>query len=347
MRILLLGTGIYPIPPGGYGGVERTIAEFADALRALGEEVTVLNRVRKERSLDEYWFARELPRLLRPLQFDVLHASTPVVANRLALSGRPYVFTSHSRHWFGSQGLSQRFGFWLERRAVRRATATIALTPEIAVQMRARLGRRTPTRLSVIPIGVDTDRFQPDWGARTGARALGIGVVAPVKRWELAAAGVRGTGFRLRIAGPIPDPRYAERVRAAGDEVELLGVLSDDELRQELAQADLLIHPSSQEILSGAVLQAMASGLAVIGCSPIARLVEPDVTGWTVRAGAPDAEIVRELQARAIALQRDAGLRRRFGDAARARVLTHYAWPAVAEAHRTLYRELVRSQLAS
>jgi alpha-maltose-1-phosphate synthase len=347
VRILLVGTGIYPIPPTGYGGVERTIAELAQALRALGETVTILHRVRRQRSIDEYWFARELPRLLRTEEFDVLHASTPVVANRLALSGRPYVFTSHSRHWFGTRGLTQRFGFWLERRAVRRAAATIALTPEIEARIRSRLGAATPPRLTVIPIGVDAERFRADWGARDGGRALGVGVVAPVKRWELAARALRGTGLTLRIAGPTPQPEYARRVRDAGDRVELLGELPGAELEREYARSDLLVHPSAQEILSGAVLQAMSAELPVLGCAPVARLVEAGVTGWTTPPAASEEEIVTELRARATQLQGDAPLRRRAGEAARARVLAQYAWPAVALAHREVYRSIAAGEAAA
>jgi hypothetical protein len=76
VRVLLVGTGVYPIPPTGYGGVERTISELSRALAQAGAEVTVLNRVRRQRSTDEYRFALELPKLLRRERFDVLHAGS-------------------------------------------------------------------------------------------------------------------------------------------------------------------------------------------------------------------------------------------------------------------------------
>ena len=118
--MLLLGTGVQPDPPTVYGGVERSIAELHRALVAAGAEVVLLQRLRRGRSIDEYWFARELPGLLRGVDYDAVHAATPVVGNRLAGIGRPYVYTTHSRHWFWRQGLRHRWGFFLERRAVRR-----------------------------------------------------------------------------------------------------------------------------------------------------------------------------------------------------------------------------------
>ncbi len=210
MRVALVGTGVQAIPPVGYGGVERTIAEFAGALRAAGHEPVVLNRVRHGRSVDEYLFSLSVPALVRASRPDVVHASTPVVANRLALARIPFVYTSHSRHWFERSGGRQRFGYWLERRAVARARATVALT----ARLRAEIAGSVPSagdRLTVIPIGVDTDRFRPDPSARTGRVALGVGVVVPMKRWELAAQAARSAGWSFRLVGPTPDPGTPRR----------------------------------------------------------------------------------------------------------------------------------------
>jgi glycosyltransferase involved in cell wall biosynthesis len=342
VRVLLLGTGIQPIPPTGYGGVERTLAEYAAALRAAGHDPVLIHQVRGRRSIDEYRFALALPRLLRDLEGDVLHASTPVVANRLAWMGRRYVFTSHSRHWFTVHGARQRWGFYLERRAVARSAATVALTEEIDARMRACLGSRLPTLHPVIPIGVDADRFAPDWSLRTGRRALGVGVVAPMKRWELAARALRGSGYRLRIAGPAPDAAYAQAVRSAGDAVELLGEVSEAQLAQEYAQSDLLVHPSSAEILSGTVLQALAAGLPVLGAAPVARLVPEGRVGWCSAPSASPGEVEELLRRRSGELAGDAGLRRRMGEAARAWAIEQFAWPSVVARHIALYEAVRR-----
>lgn len=339
MRVLLAGTGIQPIPPTGFGGVERTIAEYADALGQAGHTPIVLNRVRARRSLDEYWFALELRRLLREEEFDVLHASTPVVANRLAGLGEPYVFTSHSRHWFERGHLGAHWGYFLERRAVARSQATIALTDRGRAAMVAAV-RRLPPELLTIPIGVRVDRFRPEYGARRGNVALGVGILAPLKGWAEAAEALRGTGATLRLIGPPVDAAYAERLRAFGPSVELLGEVDDETLRQEFARADFLVHPSRVEFLSGVVLQAMASGLPVLGGAAVRGLPEDGVSGWTAPEGASEAARIAFWREKALQLLADPGLRGRMAAAARQRAESSFSWASVVQRHLELYERL-------
>lgn len=337
MRVILLGGGVQPIPPTGYGGVERFLDDLRVHLVRAGQEVVVVNRVRRRRTRDEIPFALEVPGLLRKERYDVLHAHTPVVANRLAFGRFAFAYTSHSRHWYYRDRLSHRWGYWLERRAVRRARATIALTAPLARTMRAVVRSPSPLPISIIPVGVDTEQFQPDWGIRTGRRALGVGVVLPFKRWEWAAQALRGTGIQLRIAGPLPSPGYAAKVRAAGDSVALLGEVGETDLRRLYAESDLLLHPSGVELLSGAVLQGLASGLPVLGGPALDGVVDNGRTGWVVPDQDP-TQFVRETRARVGALLADDSTRRQMGMAARSDALARYAWPRIVEAHVAVYR---------
>ncbi|MCI4365867.1 MAG: glycosyltransferase family 4 protein [Thermoplasmata archaeon] len=337
MRVVLIAGGVEPIPPTGYGAIERILADYQTALVAAGHTVRVLNRVRHHRMRDEYPFALEVPRLLRGLEYDVLHAHTPVVANRLAWRGLPFVYTSHSRHWFYRDRWTHRWGYWLEKRAVRRARAVVALTERLARTMRATVPHTPPLPISVIPFGVDSARFSPAWGVRTGRRGLGVGVVLPFKRWEVAARALRGTGLQLRIAGPLPSSNYAETVRSAGDSVELLGEVDDATLRRLYAESDFLVHPSAVEVLSATVLQALASALPVLGGSPVEGVVDDGRTGWAIPDRNPGA-FLSGLRARALELAGDDLVRKRMGEAARAVALERYGWPRVVEAHLAVYR---------
>ncbi len=343
MRVVLVGSGVQPIPPTGYGAVERIIADLQAGLIAAGHSAVVVNQVRHRRMRDEYPFAWALPRLLRDIPYDVLHAHSPVVANRLAGLGLPFVYTSHSRHWFYREQWSHRWGYWLERRAVRRAPATIALTETLAQTMRAVVPSTHPLPLTVIPFGVDAGRYAPAWDRRDGRHALGVGVVAPFKRWELAAQALRGTGITLRIAGPTPSPQYAASVRAAGDSVELLGEVDDATVRTLFAESDLLVHPSGVEVLSATVLQGLAAGLPVLGGSAVRGVVTDGVDGWALD-DASAGPFVAALRERAVALARDPARRRAIGDAARATALDRYAWPKIVEAHVGVYRPVARTQ---
>ena len=339
MRIVLVGGGVEPIPPTGYGGTERFIADLDVALRRAGQDVVVINRVRHRRMRDEYPFAWELPRLLRAERYDVVHANSPVVANRLVGQRIPFVYTSHSRHWYYRDRLSHRWGYWLERRAVRRASAAVALTASLARTMEGVVGSvRRP--ITVIPFGVDAERFRPDWTRRTGSVALGVGVVAPFKRWELAVEALRGTGLRFDLVGPTPDASYAERLRSMGSHVRLVGEVTEEALIERYAESDVLVHPSRVELLSGVVVQAMAAGLPVIGGPAVASAVDDGSTGWVV----PDVDLrafVQGMHARATDLVAHPELRRGFGDAARSVAQERYAWPRVVEQYVALYRSVV------
>ena len=341
MRILLIGGGVQPIPPTGYGAVERILTDLQKALIQAGHDAEVVNRVRRRRMRDEYPFAWELPRLLRGRSYDALHANTPVVANRLALGSYPYVYTSHSRHWFYRERWTHRWGYWLERRAVRDASAVIALTPTLARTITATVRAPRPP-MSVIPFGVDSSRFTPDWGRRTGRRALGVGVVLPFKRWELAAEALRGLGVTFRLVGPTPSPEYANMVRAAGDSVELLGELPDSELRQLYAESDFLLHPSAVEILSATVLEALSAGLPVIGGPAVEGIVEEGLTGWTT-SDSDRASFVSGLRARASELVRNDQLRRGVGEQARRSAESRFAWPRIVQEHLAVYRSVVEA----
>ncbi len=341
MRIVLLGGGVHPIPPTGYGAVERILADLAAALGAAGHEVRILNVVRRERTRDEIPFALSVPRLLRGERYDVLHAHTPVVANRLAFAGLSFVYTSHSRHWYFRERLTHRWGYWLERRAVRRSRSVIALTEPLARTMRTVVPPPLPP-ISVIPFGVDSERYRPAWERRTGRRALGVGVVAPFKRWHLAARATRDTGATLVIAGPIVSPTYADAVRREGDHVRLLGEVPDEEMRSLFAESDFLLHPSAVEILSATVLEALAAGLPVVAGSGVEGVVESGATGWRLDDRAPEP-FVSAMRERVLTLIRDDSLRRKFGEAARAVAQTQYSWPMIASRHVDVYRSLAPS----
>ncbi len=344
MQVVLVGTGVEPIPPTGYGGVERSLAEYAEALRRAGHAVRIVQTIRRRRPIDEYWFAWELGALtVRPGE-EVLHASTPVVANRLAQRHLPYVYTTHSRHWFLARGLTDRWGAFLERRAVARSFTTVALTPRLAETITRRLPERSRPPLTVIPLGVDSERFRPGPTPGDPTIALGVGAVIPAKRWEVAAAALRGTRIRLRLVGPTPDPALARRLRESGP-VDLLGEVPDERLVGEYQAAGMLLHPSGVELLPGVVLQAFACGLPVLGGPALAGLVHDGVDG-RILPGPDPAQPHREVdewRAAAVALAESAATRRAWGQAGRLRAQTEFTWSSVVERHRPIYEQLLRA----
>jgi starch synthase len=342
MRVLLLGAGMLPIPPPGWGAVERAIHGLAGGLGALGIDVAVVNEVVGGR-LGEYRFAARVGRRLKAERWDILHASTPVVANYMGLTGRDYVYTSHSRHWFGTSRATERWGLWLERRAVRRARRVIALTPAVAQRMSQGRASGKADRVRVIPNGIRVADFGPRWEARTGTELIGVGAVNRRKRWHVAAKAVSGIpGAHLTLAGPLQDPVYAEELRhlAAPARLDLVGEVSDAALRDLYARSDVFLLTSGSELMSIAVMEAMASALPVVGTAALAGLVTEGVTGFLVDEPRGEEPLVAETRERLTRLLEDGALRRKLGEQGRKRAMEEWDWSEVARRVRDLYSEL-------
>ncbi len=115
-----------------------------------------------------------------------------------------------------------------------------------------------------------------------------------------------------------------------GGRLELTGWLDPAKARERMRALDVFVHYSAWDALPNAVLEAMALGLPVVASDiPACRdLVVHGVTGFL-------AKDAGELAARCQELLDDPALRRRLGEAGRARVQEHFrADRALAELER-------------
>jgi glycosyltransferase involved in cell wall biosynthesis len=106
-----------------------------------------------------------------------------------------------------------------------------------------------------------------------------------------------------------------------------------------LRHADAFVFPSRDEGMPNAVLEAMASGLAV-AATRIAgneELVEEGRTGFLVPPD--DAAALTAVVARLVA---DRNLCWRLGQAGREKVVREYSWRVVAEAYAALCARAAR-----
>jgi glycosyltransferase involved in cell wall biosynthesis len=132
----------------------------------------------------------------------------------------------------------------------------------------------------------------------------------------IAALRDRGVEVQHRIAGE-GDQRekllFLVDQLGLGDSVELLGTCTEEQVRAELARADVLLLPSLSEGISNAVLEAMASGRPVVStdCGGMSEVIDDGVDAMLVGIGDVDA-----MADRLEALARDPELRRRMGAAA-------------------------------
>ncbi len=160
------------------------------------------------------------------------------------------------------------------RRAAARAAHVLALSNAIASDLDPH--GQLAGRLSVIPPGIDVDRFTAASRPAQPPEVLVLGALVEWKRPELALEAValargRRPDLRLRLVGSAfgeDGDELPERLRrraAAPDlagAVELVGPV--DDARAELARATCVLHCAPREPFGMAVLEALASARPAI-----------------------------------------------------------------------------------
>jgi alpha-1,6-mannosyltransferase len=151
-------------------------------------------------------------------------------------------------------------------------------------------------RVALQPLGVETGLFRPDrrdpaWRLQHGLDAdahvlLYVGRYAPEKNLPVLVDAVSRLGQPYVLVtiggGPVPP---------VGEHVKVLPFQGDmDELARAYASADAFVHAGDQETFGLAVLEALASGLPVVGCDlgGIAELVDDSVGHAVPRCTASD-----------------------------------------------------------
>ena len=215
--------------------------------------------------------------------------------------------------------------------------------------------RRAPAHR--IPNGYDTTRFAPDPEAGRAFRAsLGIApdalvVVTPGKLARnkghdvafeaLRRLGVRGRGPSVYVV--LGDGIREDELRGLAGGLPMstifTGFMPPDRVAAALNAADLVVHPSSNEIFPNAVGEAMACGCAIVatdaGGTP--ELLGSDgLAGMLVRPDDPAA------MASALAeLLADPARRATLGAAARQRVVHEFPLRRMVDGYEQAFRELV------
>jgi glycogen synthase len=193
--------------------------------------------------------------------------------------------------------------------------------------------------IAIIPNGVDLERFAAARRASTTPRILSVGRIVHQKGLDVALtalAGLTELAWEWRIVGDGPQlPTLRKMAQGMGldSRVRFLGWEAADALAEQYAGADLFLFPSRHEGMPNAVLEAMASGLAVIATriSGNEELVEDGKTGILVPV--ESSESLRDGLRRLLTSDE---ARAKMGDAGRARVGRSYSWQAAAAQYEAL-----------
>jgi glycosyltransferase involved in cell wall biosynthesis len=292
------------------------------------------------RCLERFWQAR------RP---DVVHAHFWMsgLAALLAArsSGVPVVQTFHAlgvvkRRHQGDADTSPPERINLER-AIGRNMSRIAATCSDEIFELARLGIPR-ARMSVVPCGVDLERFTPDGpAAERGARyrIVTVGRLVPRKGFATAIEALRGVpGAELVIAGGPERGRLADDPEAArlrelaercgvADRVRMLGQVSRSDMPALLRSADLVLCTPWYEPFGIVPLEAMACGVPVVA-GAVGGLVDTVVDGVTGELVPPRR--ADELAATLRRLLADPATRAGYGAAGVDRARSRYSWDRIA-----------------
>ena len=280
-------------------------------------------------------------------RFDLVVSSSHCVAKSvLTAAGTTHVCYCHTPMRYAWDQFEMYFGAarigWLGNRAMRPVMAgfarwdrsTSGRVDRFVTNSRhvaARIRRYYNREASVVYPPVDTAFFRPN-GSQPEQYALIVSALVPYKHIELALDACRRVGLPLKIVGDGPDRQALER-RPNGD-VQFLGRVSDEDLRELYCRAAVVLLPGEEDF--GIVpLEAQACGRPVValGRGGALETVVQGETGILVNEPTTDAfgasileAVNRRFDTNVIRRHAERFGRDRFGDEIEATV--REPWPA-------------------
>ncbi|MGP8260220.1 MAG: glycosyltransferase family 4 protein [Acidobacteriaceae bacterium] len=281
---------------------------------------------------------------------DVVHAHgyKADIYTYFALRGMsvPLVSTCHT--WYDTDLFVSIYGM-ADRYVLRKYARVVAVSDEVRQRLSKAGVRKENIRL--VRNGIDLRPFDGAVASRrAGARAkseLMVGLVGRLA-WEkgvdlfLEAAAevlVEMPETRFKVVGEGPDREKLERLLDTlniRESVTLLGRRED--MPSVYASLDVMVSSSRQEGLPMAILEGMASGLALVATAvgEVPTVVVDGRTGMLVPAG--DAGL---LAAEILELLRDPGKRIRLGEAARQLIEEDYSAERMSADYLRVYEEAI------
>ena len=284
----------------------------------------------------------------RRRRFDVIHAQygypcgwAALLASRFC--GIPNVVSIQGGdgHWVGSCCETHKLAM---QRVLDHAGAVLIGARSFAQEVVDRLGT-DPARFTIVPGAVDTGRFTPGprageppvilYHGRVDARKGVLDLVEAARR--LRDSGER---FQLRISGIGPtfdETAHLIATSELGSCVRMTGYVDYGDVPGIYRDADIFASPTYAEGFSNTILEAMASGLAVVSCRSVGVVdcIRDNENGLLTEPGD-----VAGLTAALRSVLRDRPLRHRLAEAGLAECRRVYSWRAVGRQIMEVYERV-------
>ncbi|HVC40222.1 MAG TPA: glycosyltransferase family 4 protein [Candidatus Dormibacteraeota bacterium] len=356
-RVALLSYDDVP-PIGGQGryagALEQTMPKIGyevDMVTARrtpwGPGLRIPKRTRRAPLDFSLWLRRRLPEVATALRPDLWHAlggPGGVLLFRHPPTA-PLVYTAnHTYRTAHGRRLATRPLGSIEARAYRFSEHVISISPSTASSLAADYAVPAD-KISVIPVGIDTEWLRPDGGYQERDTLLFVGRLVPIKGVPQFIAAFRELSqkfprLRAEICGE--GPLYEAAQAAAPDfngRLLVRGRVSESELARSYQRALLLVVPSRYEGLGVVALEAMASGTPVLAT---------DVPGLTDLKGGGVALVplgdAPAMLAAAESILGDKARWDQLSGEARATVLERFSWDAVGPQIAQVYRSVLGSR---
>mmetsp|Transcript_11583 Transcript_11583/g.15073 ORF Transcript_11583/g.15073 Transcript_11583/m.15073 type:complete len:506 (+) Transcript_11583:84-1601(+) len=291
-------------------------------------------------------------RILETMKPDLIHATSPgflvMAAVFYARVMRIPCVCSYHTHlpnyalkYLGFIPGIEAFAWWLIRQVHTRCDLTLVTSS----QMKEELEANGVPRVSVWRKGIDVDRFNPRFkdaemrqkmtdGNPDDFLMVYVGRLGAEKRLkDIKPVLERMPNTRLCIVGKGPQMEELQKY-FKGTNTIFTGQMGGDELSQAFASADAFVMPSDSETLGFVVLEAMASGVPVVGANAggIPDIIDDGETSFLVPVADTDAFVDRLNQLR------DINFRSQMAKNARAEA-ERWGWEAATSVLRNIQYE--------
>ena len=248
MRIINVTPGLLPIPPNGWGAVEKIIWEYHQNFIKLGHEseILYLDQVKSDRCA-------------------VVHIHVANLAIEAHKRGIPYYFTCHDHHayLYGKDSNCFKENYNAIKNSI------ISFVPAKYLVKYFDL-----PNLKYLSHGVNTDFFKPTYRVVDEYKLLCVANNGFIhdpsedrKGFAFAIEAAKKLNLQITIAGPENNKKFFEKYNFNYDKLNVMYNLSETDLLRLYQSHDIFLHPSILEAghPNLTLLEAISCGLPIVG----------------------------------------------------------------------------------